>query len=107
MIRTVRTRFGFNGLPKGYVFTYDPETDTKIVRLIEVGILQDVTPETPKTIIFEMPSIESDMEFGVIGGEGEDQSSGGPGEGSGADDAGSPQGLQGDEGTLPKVAKKR
>lgn len=106
MIRTVKTRFPFNGMPKGLKFTYDTETDLHIPRLLAAGVLEDVT-SAPTTIVFEMPSIESAEEVGDIGGEGEDQPSTGGGDDPEADDAPGSQDVLGDEGHGPEVAKGR
>lgn len=109
MIRNVRTRFPFNGLPKGHVFSYDPETDQPIVKLIQTGLVEDVTEELngAQITVFAMPSIESQLRMGEIGGEGEDQLHDGGLEGESTHDAGGAGGLQGDQGTRPKVAKRR
>lgn len=108
-MRTVITRFPFNGLPKGKVFSYDPETDTHIVNLIAGGYLSDITVDEPDAVtrVIEMPSIESNEEFGVIGGEGQDQPSDSGGSGPSAVHAAGQEDVQGDEGTGPKVAKGR
>jgi hypothetical protein len=108
MIRTVVTRFAFNGLAKGVTFTYDPMTDERVKALIEAGLLVDVTPAgTMTTQIISMPSIESAEDIGEVNGEGADQPSGGGGDGPEADDSTGEDGLQGDQGTVAKVAKKR
>jgi hypothetical protein len=125
MIRNVIVRFPFNGMPKGHRFSYDTEIDLRIPPLIAAGLLADLgemmdgavrqnravldrlAAEKPAIISFEMPSIESSTEFGVVGGEGEDQPHAGGAEGESAHDSGGAGGLQGDQGTRPKVAKRR
>lgn len=110
MIRFVKTRFPFNGLPKGHVFTYDTLAEDRIPALVEAGILEDVTEKvssSPPAVIFEMPSIESELEVGEIGGQGTDQPCDGGNSSEQALHPGGKGGLQGDQGTVPKVAKKR
>jgi hypothetical protein len=118
--RLVITRFPFNGMPKGFTFTYDTETDERIGKLILAGYLSDITERLspsplsvevdlvgPPTQIIEMPSIESAEEIGDINGPGADQPFDGGGGGSEVDDAAGTEGMQGDEGAGAKVAKGR
>lgn len=110
MIRTVITRFAFNGLPKDLIFDYDTETDTHIGPLVMGGYLDDITEaEVPagSAQSLSMPSIDSQEGFGDISGQGADQPSDGGGDGPEAVDAAGDQDVQGDEGDGAKVAKGR
>lgn len=107
MIRTVVTRFAFNGLPKDFIFTYDPEVDIRIANLVLAGYLADITPEQPETIVFYPAGIDSDGKVGDIGGQGADQPHAGGRDGAEVEPAAGEQGVSGDEGAGPKVAKGR
>lgn len=108
MIRQVKVRFPFNGMPKGLIFGYDPETDVRVKTLILAGVLEDVTMnQGPPTIVFEIPSIDSAEEVGDINGEGADQPSPGGDDDAEADDPESPSDLQGNQRAVPKMAIRR
>lgn len=111
-IRTVKTRFAFNGLPKDLTFTYDTETDCHIEPLVLAGYLADVTPEdvivtqAPRILISPV-GIDSTEKIGDVGGQGSDQPPEGGGGGLAAIQAGGEQDVQGDQGAGAKVAKGR
>jgi len=108
-MRTVKTNFAFNGMPKGLVFTYDTEADTGVEKLVVAGMLSDVTAIDvgPETIVLEMPGMDSTERMGEINGEGEDQSPDGGGDDLPAGDTSGDEDVQGNKGTRAKVAKGR
>lgn len=108
MIRTVKTNLAFNGMPRGYRFTYDPDVDQGIEGLLKSGLLTDITEQPgPERIVFEMPSIETGEKIGEIDGKGENQSPGGAVDDRSAIDASGDEDVQGNKGTRAKVAKGR
>jgi len=112
MIRTVRANFGFNGIPKGKVFTYDTEADTSVEKFIRAGMLEDVTEEekdpsdSARTTIM-VPSIETGEEVTDPHGPSEDEPAGGGADSGEADDSGGQGGVSGDGRSGKKVAKGR
>lgn len=113
-IRTVVTLFPFNGLPKGHIFSYDTETDHRIVALLRGGLLSDITPEEPAVVDATPPTqmifpvgIESLEEMGEIGGPDQVEPSDHRGDDGEADDAAGQDRVQGNKSTRSGVAKGR
>lgn len=112
--RVAKTRFPFEGLPKGHVFEYDDIDDQRIVNMIGAGYMEDITPEPevpagplPPTQHIVVDGIESLFEMGEIGGTGADQPDRG-GEGSGpADDSPRKKGVHRNKGAGEEVAEGR